>query len=63
MGFFVPIPPDRQGKEKRPMSERMQLEKDERIVEIEMERLRDFKNHPFKITEDSQMKALMVRRR
>lgn len=41
------------------MSERMQLDKDERIVEIEMERLRDFKNHPFKITEDSQMKKLM----
>lgn len=32
---------------------------DERIVEIEMERLRDFRNHPFKIKEDHEMKALM----
>lgn len=32
---------------------------DERIVEIEMERLRDFRNHPFKIMEDHEMKVLM----
>ena len=29
---------------------------DEKVVEIEIERLRDFKNHPFKVQADSQMK-------
>ena len=28
---------------------------DEKVVEIEMERLRTFKNHPFKVIGDSQM--------
>lgn len=28
---------------------------DEKVVEIEMERLRPFTNHPFKVTGDSQM--------
>ena len=32
---------------------------DEQIIEIETERLRDFKNHPFRIAEDEQMEALM----
>ena len=41
------------------MSNEAPLGKDERIVEIEMERLRDFRNHPFKITEDHEMKVLM----
>ena len=31
---------------------------DEKIVEIELERLRSFENHPFKITEDGQMMEL-----
>lgn len=35
-----------------------QREPDEKIVEIEIERLRDFKNHPFKVQSDSQMKEL-----
>ena len=30
----------------------------ERIIEIELERLRDFKNHPFKIMDDRQMDEL-----
>ncbi len=41
------------------MSEKARLDQDERIVEIEMERLRDFKNHPFKIMEDRQMEELV----
>lgn len=28
---------------------------DEKVVEIEMERLREFANHPFKVCADSQM--------
>jgi len=59
VGFFVSLPPDRPGKEENQMSTETPLDSEERIVEIEMERLRDFKNHPFKITEDNQMKALM----
>ena len=35
-----------------------QRDQDEKVVEIEIERLRDFKNHPFKIQADSQMKEL-----
>ena len=31
---------------------------DEKVVEIEIERLHDFKNHPFKVQADSQMKEL-----
>lgn len=41
------------------MSDETLLDKSERIVEIEMERLRDFRNHPFKIMEDQEMKILM----
>ena len=37
-----------------------QLDDDERVIEIEIERLRDFKNHPFRIVEDEQMKGLMA---
>ena len=32
---------------------------DERVVEIEMERLREFRNHPFKVKADQQMLQLM----
>ena len=32
---------------------------DERIIEIETERLRTFRNHPFKITDDPQMSQLV----
>ena len=35
-----------------------QRDQDEKVVEIEIERLRDFKNHPFKVQTDSQMKEL-----
>ena len=35
-----------------------QRDQDEKVVEIEIERLRDFKNHPFKLQADSQMKEL-----
>lgn len=31
---------------------------DKKVVEIEIERLHDFKNHPFKVQADSQMKEL-----
>lgn len=31
------------------------LDQDERVVEIELERLRGFVNHPFKVRADSQM--------
>ena len=36
-----------------------QRDPDEKVVEIEIERLRDFKNHPFKVQADSQMKELL----
>ena len=32
-----------------------QREADEKVVEIELERLRSFTNHPFKVQADSQM--------
>lgn len=32
---------------------------EEKVIEIEIERLRDFHDHPFKIREDRQMKSLM----
>lgn len=35
-----------------------QRDQDEKVVEIEIERLRDFKNHPFKVQADNQMKEL-----
>ena len=31
---------------------------EEMIIEIEVERLRDFQNHPYKIQEDQQLKSL-----
>ena len=38
------------------MEEKKELQKqDERVVEIELERLRGFVNHPFKVQADSQM--------
>ena len=33
-------------------------EPEEMVIEIEIERLRDFKNHPFKIRDDLQMRSL-----
>ena len=36
-----------------------QRDRDEKVVEIEIERLHDFKNHPFKVQADSQMKELL----
>ena len=38
------------------VSKEDQRDQDEKVVEIEIERLRDFKNHPFKVQADSQMK-------
>ena len=35
------------------------IQEDEKVVEIAIERLRDFKNHPFQVIEDEQMKDLM----
>lgn len=41
---------------KLPMEEKKELlDQDERVVEIELERLRGFVNHPFKVQADSQM--------
>ena len=41
---------------KLPMAEKTELlEEDEKVVEIELERLRGFENHPFKVRADSQM--------
>lgn len=37
------------------------LDQDERVVEIELERLRGFVNHPFKVQADSQMIELQER--
>lgn len=38
------------------MAERTELlEEDEKVVKIELERLRGFENHPFKVRADSQM--------
>ena len=43
-------------KERMPMAEKTELlEEDEKVVEIELERLRGFENHPFKVRADSQM--------
>lgn len=36
-----------------------EIEPDEKIVEIEMERLREFRNHPFKVQADAQMLQLI----
>lgn len=44
------------GERKLPMAEKTELLKeDEKVVEIELERLRGFENHPFKVRADSQM--------
>ena len=41
---------------KLPMAEKKKLAvTEEKVVEIEMERLRSFENHPFKVKADSQM--------
>ena len=49
-GFFV------FRERKLPMEEKKELlDQDERVVEIELERLRGFVNHPFKVQADSQM--------
>ena len=40
------------------MDSEKQRDRDEKVVEIEIERLHDFKNHPFKVQTDSQMKEL-----
>lgn len=37
-----------------------QRDQDEKVVEIEIERLRDFKNHPFKVQADRQMKPCVL---
>jgi ParB family chromosome partitioning protein len=42
-----------------PMAEKAdQMDPDEKIVEIAIERLRVFENHPFRVEMDSQMKDL-----
>ena len=35
------------------------IDDDERIVEIELERLRPFRSHPFKVKDDQEMKDLI----
>ena len=43
-------------KEKMSLTEKTDIrDSDEKVVEIEMERLRTFTNHPFKVIDDSQM--------
>ena len=43
-------------KEKMSLTEKTDIrDSDEKVVEIEMERLRTFTNHPFKVISDSQM--------
>ena len=37
----------------------MMVDEDEKIIQIEIERLTTFKDHPFKVQEDSDMKMLM----
>ena len=36
-----------------------EIEPDEKVVEIEMERLRTFRNHPFEVKADAQMLQLI----
>ena len=49
-------------KEKMSLTEKTDIrDSDEKVVEIEMERLRNFTNHPFKIIGDSQMIELQDR--
>lgn len=35
-----------------------QRDQDEKVVEIEIERLRDFKNHPFKVQADERVTGI-----
>ena len=35
------------------------LDADEKVIQIELERLISFKNHPFKVQEDSDMEMLI----
>lgn len=52
-GFFI------SGRRRMPMAEKVdQMDPDEKIVEIAIERLRVFENHPFRVEMDSQMKDL-----
>ena len=37
-----------------------QRDRDEKVVEIEIERLHDFKNDPFKVQADSQMEIMVL---
>ena len=47
------------GRRRMPMAEKAdQMDPDEKIVEIAIERLRVFENHPFRVEMDSQMKDL-----
>ena len=39
--------------------EHTEIRLEERVIEIEPERLRDFEAHPFHVTEDDEMKNLM----
>ena len=51
-GFFS-------GRRRMPMAEKVdQMDPDEKIVEIAIERLRVFENHPFRVEMGSQMKDL-----
>ena len=53
-GFFALVSVCRE--RKLPMAEKKELAvTEEKVVEIEMERLRSFENHPFKVKADSQM--------
>lgn len=36
----------------------IQKNEDEKIIEIEIERLRSFKNHPFQVKDDNEMHLL-----
>ena len=47
------------GRRRMPMAEKVdQMDPDEKIVEIAIERLRVFENYPFRVEMDSQMKDL-----
>ena len=53
-GFFALVSVLRE--RKLPMAEKKELAvTEEMVVEIEMERLRSFENHPFNVRADSQM--------
>ena len=39
-------------------NESNRLFEDEKVIEIEIERLRSFKDHPFKVTDDKEMHLL-----